>query len=80
MYYVYILTSQKSPKKYYIGFTDNLEKRLKKHNAKETYYAKRYSPWQLRTYISFKHKEKALSFEKYLKHGSGFAFLKRHLI
>ena len=80
MYHVYILISQKDKTKYYIGFTDNVEKRLKKHNAKETYYAKRYSPWQLQTCVSFKRKEKALSFEKYLKHGSGFAFLKKRLL
>ena len=80
MYYVYILISQRNPAKYYIGFTDNLEKRLNKHNANQTYYAKRYSPWQLQTYTYFKCKEKALSFEKYLKHGSGFSFLKKYLL
>jgi len=80
MYHVYILISQKNPKKYYIGFTDHLEKRLKKHNEKETYYAKRYAPWLLETYVSFRRNDRALEFEKYLKHGSGFAFLKKHLL
>lgn len=35
MHYVYLIQSVKT-KKVYIGFTKNLEKRIKLHNAKET--------------------------------------------
>ena len=80
MRHIYILISQKNPLKYYIGLTKKLEERLKKHNTKKTYYAKRYAPWKLRTYITFHCIDRASKFEKYLKQGSGFAFLKRHLI
>ena len=80
MYHVYILVSRKNLTKCYIGFTNSLEKRMNKYNTNQTYYAKRYAPWELRAYISFERKKKALNFEKYLKQGSGFAFLKRHLI
>ncbi|MCK9244949.1 MAG: GIY-YIG nuclease family protein, partial [Candidatus Marinimicrobia bacterium] len=35
MYFVYILQSQKD-QGFYIGFTSNLEKRIKEHNAGKT--------------------------------------------
>lgn len=80
MHIVYILISEKDPNRYYIGITQDLQKRLKKHNAFENYYSKRYAPWKLETYITFNNKDLAEKFEKYLKIGSGQAFLKKHLI
>ena len=80
MHIVYILISQKDANKYYIGLTDNLERRLKKHNLSQTHYSKRYTPWQIETYIVFKSKHLAVQFEKYLKSGSGHAFLKKRLL
>ena len=80
MYFVYILISKKDSRRYYIGFTDNLDERINKHNTGQTYYAGRYAPWELSSYIFFQKKERALEFERYLKSGSGFAFLKKHLL
>jgi predicted GIY-YIG superfamily endonuclease len=80
MYIVYILTSKKYPTRYYIGITQNLDKRLVDHNSEKSVYSKRYAPWQIETYITFKKKELAKELEKYLKSGSGFAFLKKRLI
>ena len=80
MYTVYILTSKKYPSRYYIGTTQYLDKRLKEHNNKKCMYSKRYAPWQLETHVTFKKKHLAEDFEKYLKSGSGFSFLKRRLI
>jgi predicted GIY-YIG superfamily endonuclease len=80
MYIVYILTSKVCPDKCYIGLTQNLEKRLQEHNSNESFYAARYRPWQIETYITFNKKEKAQKFERYLKSGSGFAFLKKRFI
>ena len=81
MYFVYILISLKDPSRYYIGITENLKERLKKHNSgKQTGYSKRYAPWEVETYITFKNKLRAEKFEKYLKEGSGQAFLKRRFI
>jgi len=80
MYIVYILLSVKDPSRYYIGITKNLEQRLKAHNNSEVGYTKRYTPWQVETYIVFKNKSLAANFEKYLKSGSGYAFLKKRLI
>lgn len=80
MHIVYVLTSRKYPERYYIGMTDNLDRRLKEHDAGDTVYSKRYAPWQLETYITFRNKRRAGELEKYLKSGSGFSFLKRRLL
>ncbi|MFA6216502.1 MAG: GIY-YIG nuclease family protein [Candidatus Omnitrophota bacterium] len=80
MYIVYILTSKKYPLRYYIGITQNLERRIQEHNSGDSLYTKRYMPWGLQTYIAFKRKARAEEFEKYLKSGSGFAFLKRRFL
>lgn len=80
MFIVYILISQQNPLKYYIGFTENFDQRLAEHNSGNSLYSKRYAPWKLASFITFQDKSKALAFEKYLKAGSGHAFLKWHLI
>lgn len=80
MHIVYILTSKKYPARYYIGTTQNLDRRLGEHNNGGSVYSKRYAPWQLESCIAFRNKELAEGFEKYLKSGSGFAFLKKRLI
>ena len=78
-YYVYILESKVKAGKYYIGYTTDLEKRLKKHNEGGDPYTSKYKPWKLKTAIAFSEKERAMKFEKYLKTGSGRAFVKRYL-
>ena len=80
MYIVYILLSQKYPEKFYIGFTKDLKQRLAEHNSASMGYSKRYAPWKVETHIVFSDESLARNFEKYLKAGSGHAFLKRHLI
>ena len=80
MHIVYILKSLKDPKRHYVGITSDLERRLKEHNNKQSVYSSIYAPWELETYIVFKDKTLAEDFEKYLKHGSGNALLKKRLI
>lgn len=77
MYYVYLLQSQSDCSKKYIDYTTNLEERLETHNSGGSIYTKTDRPWKLVSYIAFDSKEKALSFEKYLKVGSGSAFAKK---
>ncbi|MBU1112986.1 MAG: GIY-YIG nuclease family protein [Candidatus Omnitrophica bacterium] len=77
---VYILTSKEYPARCYIGFTQNLERRIREHNKGDSLYTKRYMPWKLQAYITFTNKARAEEFEKYLKSGSGFAFLKRRFL
>ncbi len=80
MYIVYVLRSVNHPERLYIGLTSDLEKRLAAHNTDTTTYTKRYSPWQLEAHIVLKDKNVADEFERYLKSGSGFAFLKKRLL
>ncbi len=80
MHIVYILRSERYHERLYIGSTKDLEKRIEEHNNEASRYSKIYSPWRLETYIVFKNKVQAENFEKYLKSGSGFAFLKKRLI
>jgi len=80
MYTVYILRSLKDSKRHYVGITKDLERRLKEHNNKQSVYSSIYAPWELETYIVFKDKTLAENFERYLKHGSGNALLKKRLI
>ncbi len=80
MTYVYLLISQNNPQKVYIGKTNNLERRLDEHNRNESGYSKVYAPWRIETYIVFSDESLAEEFEKYLKTGSGHAFMKKRLL
>ncbi|MFA6405102.1 MAG: GIY-YIG nuclease family protein [Candidatus Paceibacterota bacterium] len=79
MYYCYILKSQKDDS-YYIGSTQNLKKRIEKHNRKEVRYSSSKAPFVVAWYAAFSSKNKALNFEMYLKSSSGFAFRNKRLI
>jgi len=78
MYYVYVL-KQKDPVHYYVGYTSNLLKRLKQHQENLT-ISTRSRQWQLVYYFACRHQLIAIKFEKYLKSGSGRAFINRHLV
>ena len=80
MHYVYILKSQKDRSKFYIGETIDLAVRLKQHNKGMCSYSRRFAPWSIETYITFSNAKLAKEFERYLKTGSGKAFLKRRLM
>jgi predicted GIY-YIG superfamily endonuclease len=79
MCYVYILRSQEDGS-IYKGITENLQKRLNEHNGGSVKSTKSNRPHKLIWYCAFPDKQKAKKFEKYLKHGSGHAFAKKHLI
>jgi len=80
MYIVYILISEHHPDRAYIGLTEDISRRLDEHNANKSSYSRKYGPWELVTYITFSQKKKAVEFERYLKSGSGFAFMKKHFL
>ena len=78
MFYVYILQSVHSPENFYIGFTNDLQKRLHDHNAGYSTHTKKFMPWALKNYIAFDDEQKAKDFETYLKTHSGRKFCKNH--
>ena len=79
MYHVYLLRSIQSSSMTYVGFTTkNVMDRLNEHNDKTTRTTASYVPWEIEVVVSFRDKQKAEDFEQYLKHGSGYAFAKKH--
>ena len=78
LYYVYILVSDLDPARHYTGRTKDLLHRIDKHNAGEVPHTAKYRPWRLETYVAFTHESKAITFERYLKSGSGREFARRH--
>ena len=78
-YYVYILQSENNPDRFYTGFTENLEARLKEHNSGKSPHTSEYRPWKMKTSVGFTDRQKALDFERYLKTASGRAFAKKRL-
>jgi len=68
------------PSKIYIGTTNNIQRRLEQHNQGDSQYTQTYKPWEIICLIEFKQERQAYQFEKYLKSGSGFAFMKKRLL
>ena len=79
-FYVYILASIENEGKYYVGYTEDIEKRIADHNSGTQTYSKRYAPWRLVTYIVFSDMSQAKKFEKYLKSHSGRTFYLKNLV
>ena len=46
MYFVYVLKSENNWR-FYVGMTDNVERRIKEHNSGKTKSTKGYTPWEL---------------------------------
>ncbi|MBN1817728.1 MAG: GIY-YIG nuclease family protein [Sedimentisphaerales bacterium] len=78
-FYVYILQSRKDPERYYTGFTEDLQARIRAHNGGECQYTAKFTPWILKTAVIFTDHQRAMAFEKYLKSASGRAFVKKRL-
>ena len=78
-HYVYILQSEAVPDTFYVGFTDDLHARLRKHNAGEVPHTAKSRPWVIKAAVAFRDEARARAFERYLKSGSGRAFAKKHL-
>ncbi len=74
-YYTYVLISGKD-KKFYVGWTDNLEERINAHNKGLVESTKYRRPLELIYCEACQNKEKAVKREKYFKTGFGRRFLK----
>lgn len=76
MYIVYILKSS-ILNKGYVGFTNNLSRRIDEHNSGKHFYTKRHKPWVVIHQEEFQSFKEARTREKFLKSTSGRRFLKR---
>lgn len=76
MYHVYLLRSKKN-NTFYIGYTNNVERRLKDHNSGLGEHTKKYMPWEIVYYESFASLADAKKREKSLKSfGKAYSGLK----
>jgi predicted GIY-YIG superfamily endonuclease len=77
-FHVYILRLRNG--KHYVGRTNDLVRRIQEHNEGKCPYTRSFRPVRMVYYASFESQFLAIAFEKYLKSGSGRAFMRRHLI
>lgn len=77
MHYIYSLKCKDG---YYIGCTDNIKDRLERHRKGQVPATAERLPVNLEFYFVVRNKYQAFEFEKYLKSGSGRAFINKHLI
>lgn len=78
-FYIYVLKSLNEREEFYIGYTDNLKKRLQEHNRGAVTSTKRYLPWKLIYFEACLHREDAQRRENYFKTSQGRRLLKRRL-
>ena len=64
---------------FYAGFTEDLQARLRKHNAGEVPHTAKHRPWRIKAAIAFTDPIRAMDFEHYLKSSPGRAFAKKRL-
>ena len=75
---MYVLKTSEGPRRYYVGLTSDVPKRLESHNAGRCPHTAKYKPWSVHVVVEFTDEPHAARFEQYLKSGSGRAFAKRH--
>ncbi len=78
MWYVYILKCKTG--EFYKGCTNDIEDRVHRHQKGYVNSTKLLLPITLVCYTTFLSQSKAYEFEKYLKSGSGRAFINKHFI
>jgi putative endonuclease len=78
MFYTYALLSKKDSK-FYIGYTNDLKKRLTQHNDGKSTATKNRRPFELVYYEACTNEKDALKREKYFKTGFGRRFLNNRL-
>ena len=77
-HHVYILRCSNGA--HYTGCTSDLDERMRRHARGMVHFTKDKLPVECVAAFGFNDKYLAYSFEKYLKSGSGRAFMKRHLL
>ena len=78
MFYVYVLVSRKTERRY-IGFCQDVEERLGRHNAGHSKATRHGIPWVVIHVESFATRPEAMRRERYLKTGKGREELSRLL-
>jgi putative endonuclease len=77
-YYSYVLKSLKNGN-LYKGSTDNIEKRIVKHNAGKIKYSSKHLPWKIVLCEEFNSRSEAMKREKWYKTGVGREWIDKQL-
>ncbi|MGA2678464.1 MAG: GIY-YIG nuclease family protein [Sedimentisphaerales bacterium] len=77
-YYVYVLRSEKDGK-FYVGYTNNVRKRVEQHNNGQVESTKRRTPLELIYWEGCINQQDATKREKYLKSSWGKRYIKGRL-
>jgi putative endonuclease len=79
MFYVYIIKSRKT-NEIYIVLTNNLKRRIEKHNQGNSFSTKSKAPWAIVYFEAYKSEKDAILREKGLKYfGKALSQLKRRI-
>ncbi len=79
MYYLYVLKNKRN-KFLYVGYTNNLKRRIEEHRNKESSYTARMGEWELVYYEAYKARKDAMARERMLKHhGSSLGRLRKRI-
>jgi len=76
---VYLIQSEKDSS-VYSGNSDDFHDRFKRHNKGRVNSTKNRAPWKHVCHIVFEDNQTAYDFERYLKTGSGRAFIKKRFL
>ncbi|OGE87976.1 MAG: hypothetical protein A3J07_02190 [Candidatus Doudnabacteria bacterium RIFCSPLOWO2_02_FULL_49_13] len=82
MYYTYILYNLEpsAKRKFYVGITNDLDRRIFEHNSGQNGFTSKFGPWHLIYYEAYLSVDDAAAREKKLKHhGKGLSELKIRL-
>ena len=75
--FVYVLRSERRDL-LYVGVSSNVAQRLATHNSGGSLFTAPHRPWRLAASIELPSEALTVEFERYLKSGSGRAFVNRH--
>jgi len=76
--YVYLLRSLQD-RKFYVGCTNDLRRRLAEHNSKKSFATKSRTPLQLIYYEAYPNRKDAEKRERFFKTGWGRRYIQRAL-
>jgi len=79
MYFVYILYSPKADR-YYVGQTENLERRLEFHNSGGVFSTKPYGPWELKYTENFATRSEAMRREREIKNQKKRSYIENLIV
>lgn len=78
--FVYVIQSESQPESHYVGLSSDVLARIEAHNGGRSPHTAKNRPWRLIATVEFQNEAKAINFEKYLKSGTGRAFLKARIL